>query len=74
MADAIASALVLEPESLLSKSITRLRLAQAAFEAGQPLFRGEREDDLPAGLRRWLDEMGQLDPSCGQPGERRERP
>jgi serine/threonine protein kinase/tetratricopeptide (TPR) repeat protein len=72
-AEPIARDLAVLPSSTLAKGIARLQRAQQAFQAGQPLFRGELVEDLPAGLHRWLIETGQLDPSSGEPGERRER-
>jgi hypothetical protein len=47
------------PESWLSAALGRLERAQAAFEAGRPLYRGELWEDLPAGLRQWLQERGE---------------
>ena len=56
----IISRCAVEPASPLCKAVARLERAQAAFEAGQPLFRGELLEDIPEGLRRWLAETGQL--------------
>jgi tetratricopeptide (TPR) repeat protein len=41
------------------RALARLERAQAAFEAGRPLFRGEIWEDIPEGLRCWLIENGQ---------------
>jgi tetratricopeptide (TPR) repeat protein len=60
-AEQTAKELALRPESELGKALSRLRRAQAAFEAGRPLFRGELWEDLPEGLRRWLAEAGRLE-------------
>jgi serine/threonine protein kinase/tetratricopeptide (TPR) repeat protein len=49
------------PESLWGQAFGRLRRAQEAFERGEPLLRGERIEDLPPGLRRWLVETGRLE-------------
>jgi tetratricopeptide (TPR) repeat protein len=38
----------------LRQSLTGLRRAVEAFEAGRPLVRGEVPEDLPPGLQRWL--------------------
>jgi tetratricopeptide (TPR) repeat protein len=52
----------LEPGNALWPQVEQAREAQAAFAAGEPqrLFRGELIERLPAGLRRWLRETGQL--------------
>jgi tetratricopeptide (TPR) repeat protein len=49
-------------ESPFGKAIQHLQRACKAFEAGESgrLFRGERIEDLPEGLRRWLAETGRL--------------
>ena len=67
--EALASDLQAGPESDLGLALGRLRRAQEAFEAGRPLFRGERVEDLPEGLRQRLAESGQLTVSRnGEPG------
>jgi predicted ATPase len=50
------------PESEIGVAMVRLRRAQEAFDAGQQarLFHGELIEDLPDGLRRWLQQEGQL--------------
>jgi predicted ATPase len=60
-ARALASASVVEGSGDLARRLARLERAQAAFERGGSgkLFRGELVEDLPAGLRRWLDQTGQ---------------
>jgi hypothetical protein len=49
-----ASGLELSDEGMRGKALARLRRAQAAFEAGRPLQRGECAEDLPEALRRRL--------------------
>jgi hypothetical protein len=36
----------------MGRTYARLERARQAFEAGEPLFRGERVEDLPERLRR----------------------
>jgi serine/threonine protein kinase/predicted ATPase len=73
-AEALALALSLKAESELYQAIQRLRQAVDAQEAGLPLLRGERAEDLPAGLRRRLAETGPADRIERQSGEQREQP
>jgi predicted ATPase len=68
-----ASRLGVRSTSEAAQAVTQLLHSVEAFEAGRPLFRGERVEDLPAGLRQWLIQSGQLAGSGGEPGERRER-
>jgi serine/threonine protein kinase/tetratricopeptide (TPR) repeat protein len=56
----VARGLEANRHSELGLALRRLERAQAQFEAGEPLFRGECEEDLPEGLRRWLAKAGQL--------------
>jgi serine/threonine protein kinase/predicted ATPase len=58
-ASRLAAAARAGPDSPLGQAIARLERAVEAFDAGRPLFRGERLEDLPEGLRRWLVETGQ---------------
>ncbi len=51
------------PGSDISRAIHRLERAQAAFEAGEPLFMGECPEELPQGLRRQLIEDDLLPPT-----------
>jgi serine/threonine protein kinase/tetratricopeptide (TPR) repeat protein len=55
-----------EPASLLGRRIARLERAEESFAAGCPLFRGERIEELPAGLRRALAER---EPPSGGPSD-----
>ena len=59
-AQALASGLELQPDSILGATIQHLGDTQQAYTAGRALFRGEALQDLPDGLRRWLAETGQL--------------
>jgi tetratricopeptide (TPR) repeat protein len=52
----LPAALGTGPESLLGKAVLRLDRAVEAADAGLPLHRGECEEDIPEGLRRWLSE------------------
>lgn len=45
------------------RALGRLERAQRVFEAGGRLWHGERPEDLPEGLRRWLEYAGQLSAS-----------
>jgi tetratricopeptide (TPR) repeat protein len=45
-------------QSDLTFEVGQLRRAIEAAEAGRPLFRGERWEDIPEGLRRWLETSG----------------
>jgi eukaryotic-like serine/threonine-protein kinase len=56
----LAAGLKAGPRSPLAGTLDRLRRAQEAREEGKPLFRGERVEDIPEGLRRYLRETGQL--------------
>jgi tetratricopeptide (TPR) repeat protein len=58
----LAAELKVGPESPFGKAIQHLQRACESCEAGEShrLFRGERIEDLPEGLRRWLAETGQL--------------
>jgi hypothetical protein len=58
-AERIAAERGLGPESFVGVAIARLRQAMEAFESGAPLLNGECPDDLPEGLRRWLDGSGE---------------
>ena len=53
---AVARTVQVGPGGALEKLIDKLQRAQAAFEAGRPLLRGECVEDIPPGLRRWLVE------------------
>jgi serine/threonine protein kinase/predicted ATPase len=55
-AESLSRSLGLGPSSEARQVIEHLRRAQESFEAGLPLFRGERREDLPEALRLWLDE------------------
>jgi hypothetical protein len=57
---ALAGEVGARPESELGQTLARLARAQAAFEAGETLFRGERWEVIPLSARRWLVESGQL--------------
>jgi serine/threonine protein kinase/predicted ATPase len=59
-AEQIAAAAQVGSQSELAKALARLRGAIEAAESGKLLFRGERIEDIPAGIRRWLTESGQL--------------
>jgi hypothetical protein len=48
----LSAGLDARPESQLSRALAALTRAQEAFEADEPLLRGERADDVPDGLRR----------------------
>jgi serine/threonine protein kinase/predicted ATPase len=58
-AQSLLGVLRMGPQSEFARSVARLQRAMEAFEAGWPLFRGERWDELPEGLRRWLLATGQ---------------
>jgi serine/threonine protein kinase/predicted ATPase len=64
-AQALASEVGVGPDSQLHRLISTLERAVTAFEAGeqQRLFRGQCLEDIPAGVRRWLVETGQLEAS-----------
>ena len=57
-----AGALRTAPQTEIGAAFGRLERAQATFDAARSpqLFRGERIDDLPEGLRRWLVRSEQL--------------
>ena len=57
-----AEGMELGPQSQIGIRLASLNRAADTFDAGEHglLFRGECIEDLPAGLRRWLDESGQL--------------
>jgi tetratricopeptide (TPR) repeat protein len=59
-AGSLAARMRAPQNGLLGRDVDLLRLAIEAYEAGQPVFRGDRIEDLPEGLRRWLRETGQL--------------
>ena len=48
------------PLTDLGRALGRLERAQRDFEAKLPLFRGERLEDVPEGVVRYLQEIGQL--------------
>ena len=58
----IAEQLGATATSELGSTVARLERAETALEAGEldSLFRGEPYDDLPEGVRRWLEQTGQL--------------
>jgi tetratricopeptide (TPR) repeat protein len=60
-ARAEVSALGAGPQSRLTQDAARLEAAEADFEAGRPLLHGERIEELPEGLRRWLEHRGMRD-------------
>jgi ATP/maltotriose-dependent transcriptional regulator MalT len=47
-------------ESEIGMAIRALEEAIAARDAGERLYRGERIEELPEPLRRWLEERGRL--------------
>ncbi|MFC1853252.1 tetratricopeptide repeat protein [candidate division CSSED10-310 bacterium] len=53
------------PKSELRQAISKLERAEKAFQAKdkEQLFRGELLTDIPAGIRQWLRETGQLPPN-----------
>ena len=59
-AHGIASRLRLGLPGPMAQEVERLDRAQEAFVSGQPLWRGERVEDLPAGLCQWLCDEGML--------------
>jgi tetratricopeptide (TPR) repeat protein len=70
-----ARALGVQAGSVLGTKLAVLERAQAAFEAGRPLYRGMSVEDVPEGPRRWLSKRGGLAAGLdGSPGEERERP
>jgi eukaryotic-like serine/threonine-protein kinase len=56
----LAAAHQVAASSQFAKKLADLRQAIEAAEAGERLFRGERLEALPAPLRRWLEQTGQL--------------
>jgi eukaryotic-like serine/threonine-protein kinase len=59
----MAERLGLTSQNWLAAGLGRLGRAQEAFEAGQPLFRGELWKDLPLGLRQRLQQRGEGPPA-----------
>jgi serine/threonine protein kinase/predicted ATPase len=61
-AEKLSGKLQLGHDSELGRNMAILARAQAAFEAGEAggLFRGDRIDEIPEGLRRWLKQRGDL--------------
>jgi eukaryotic-like serine/threonine-protein kinase len=57
-ARALVGAAQAGPQSELGRAVARLERAVTAFEAGQPLVRGESPADLPAGLLAALARAG----------------
>src|SRR5262249_29483786 len=56
------------PESRFAQAAGCLRRAQQLWEAGagERLFRGQLWEDLPEGLRRCIEEAGQLGSTAGE--------
>jgi tetratricopeptide (TPR) repeat protein len=61
-AQQMAAALGVGPESEIGRAVIHLRRAVEAFERGgrHRLYRGELLEDLPDGLRSWLEQSGHL--------------
>jgi serine/threonine protein kinase/tetratricopeptide (TPR) repeat protein len=55
-----AADLAARDESEIAIAIRSLEGAVEASRAGEPLYRGERPETIPDGLRRWLADRGQL--------------
>jgi serine/threonine protein kinase/predicted ATPase len=59
-ARSLASQMSAGEKSEVGRALGRLERASEAARSGKGLFRGELFEDLPAGLRRWLEGAGEL--------------